>query len=66
MHTLPSKSSLTIYKTFLRPHIDYGDIICDQPSNESFCETRESVQYKAALAITGAIQGAPREKFLWS
>ena len=26
-HSLPSKSSLTIYKAFLRPHIDYGDII---------------------------------------
>ena len=25
--------------------------------NESFCEKLESVQYKAALAITGAIQG---------
>ena len=35
-HTLPRKSLLTIYKAFLRPHTDYGDIIFDQPSNESF------------------------------
>ena len=42
---------------FLRPLIDYGDIIYDQPQNESFCEKLESVQYKATLAITGAIQG---------
>ena len=28
-HTLPRKSLLTIY----RVHIDYGNIICDQPSN---------------------------------
>ena len=62
-HTLPRKSLLTIlYKAFLRPLIDYGDIIYDQPNNESFCEKLESVQYKAALAITGAIQGSSREK----
>ena len=33
-HTLPRKS-LSIWKVFLRPHIDYGDVIYDQPSNES-------------------------------
>ena len=46
----------------MRPLIDYGDIIYDQSQNESFCEKLESVQYKAALAITGAIQGTSREK----
>ena len=46
----------------MRPHIGYGDIIYDQPSNESFREKLESVQYKAALAITGAIQGTSGEK----
>ena len=46
----------------MRPLIDYGDIIYDQPNNESFCEKLESVQYKAALAITGAIQGTSRDK----
>ena len=61
-HGLPRKSIITIYKAFLRPLIDYGDIIYDQPQNESFCKKLESVQYKAALAITGAIQGTSREK----
>ena len=56
-HSLPRKSLLSIYKAFLRPWIDYGDIIYDQPQNESFCDKIESVQYKAAVAITGAIQG---------
>ena len=51
-----------MYKAFLRPLIDYGDIIYDQPQNESFCEKLESVQYKPALAITGAMQGSSREK----
>ena len=61
-HSLPHKSLLTIYKAFLRPLIDYGDIIYDQPQNESFHHKIESVQYKASLAITGAIQGTSREK----
>ena len=29
--SLPLKSLITIYKAFLRPLIDYGDIIYDQP-----------------------------------
>ena len=59
---MPRKSLLTIYKAFLRPLVDYGDIIYDQPQNESFCNKLESVQYKAALAITGAIQETSRDK----
>ena len=35
-YSLPRKSLITIYKAFLRPLIDYGDIIYDQPQNESF------------------------------
>ena len=59
---LTRKSLLTIYKVFLRPHINYGNVIYDQSSNESFCKKLGSVQYKAALAITGAIQGTSIEK----
>ena len=36
-HILPRQSLLTIYKSFIRPHLDYGDTIFDQPNNESFC-----------------------------
>ena len=36
------KSLITIYKAFLRPLIDYGDIIYDQAQHESFCEKLES------------------------
>ena len=61
-HNLPRKSLVTIYKAFLRPLIGYGDIIYDQPQNESFCEKIESVQYKATLAIAGAIKGVSRDK----
>ena len=59
---MPRKSLVTIYKAFLQPLLDYGDIIYEQPHNVSFCEKLESVQYKAALAITGAIQGTSRNK----
>ena len=37
-HSLPRKSLMTIYKAFLRPLIDYGNIIYDQLQNESFCD----------------------------
>ena len=33
---LPRKSLLTIYKSFIRPHFDYGDITYDQTYNTSF------------------------------
>ena len=49
-------------QSFLKPLIDYRDIIYDQPQNESFCEKLESVQYKTAPAITVAIQGTSRDK----
>ena len=63
-YRLPRKLLITIYKAFLRPLIDYEGIIYDQPQNESFCEKLESVQYKVALAITGAIKGSSLEKIL--
>ena len=59
---LPRKSLLTIYKSFIRPHFDYGDIIYDQTYNTSFHQRLELLQYNAALAITGAIHGTSKEK----
>ena len=59
---IPRAALLTIYKSFVRPHLDYGDVIYDRAFNESFQNKLESVQYNAALAITGAIRGSSREK----
>ena len=59
---LPTKSLLAIYKSFIRPHLNYGDIIYDQPYNTSFRQWLESLQYNVALAITGAIRGNSKEK----
>ena len=47
---------------FARPYLDYGDIIYDQTFNESFHQRIESIQYNAAIAITGAIRGTSSEK----
>ena len=59
---LPRSSLVTIYKAFIRPHLDYGDIIYDRAYNESFHQKLESIQYNAALAITGAVRGTSRAK----
>ena len=59
---LPRNALLTIYKSFVRPHLDYGDILYDKPNNENFQNKSEKVQYRACFAITGAIQGTSRTK----
>ena len=61
-HSIARKPLLSIYKTFLRPHLDYCDVIYDKPHNEKFADTLESIQYNAALAITGAIKGTSKKK----
>ena len=40
---LPRQSLLTIYKSFIRPHLNYGDVIYDQPLNESLSNQQNSV-----------------------
>ena len=59
---LSKKSLLTIYKSFVRPNLDYADIIYGKPLNDSFKKEIEMVQYNAALIITGAIKGTCRDK----
>ena len=59
---LPRSSLLIICKSFVRPHLGYGDVIYDQPNISRLSDKIESVQYNAALAITGAIRGTSKEK----
>ena len=61
-NTLPRPSLLTIYKSFIRPHLDYGNVMYDQAYNVSFQQKVESIQYNAAVAITEAICGTSKEK----
>ena len=58
---LSHSALLTIYRSFARPHLDYGDVIYDQSENESFSSNIESVQYNTSLAITGTIRGTSQE-----
>ena len=59
---LPCHDLLTIYRSFVRPDLDYGDVIYDQEENELVISKIERVQYNASLAITGAIRGISQEK----
>ncbi len=68
---LPVKTLNQMYKTFVRPLLDYCDIIYHGPPKidnghdvtlTAPMEEVERVQYKGALAVTGAWQGSNRSK----
>ena len=59
---LPRSALPTIYKTFIRPHLDYDDIIYGQPYKASSHQKLELLQSNACLAFTGAIKGTSKEK----
>ena len=40
---LPRAALITIYKAFVRPHLDYGDVLYDQAFNALFHEKLESI-----------------------
>ena len=60
---LPRHTLNELYKLYVRPHLDYGDVIyhipakvCEFSQNivlPNLMEKIESVQYSAALAVTG-------------
>ena len=48
LNNIVSRSALlTIFHSFVRPHHDYGDVIYDQPENESVSSKIETVQCNA-------------------
>ena len=54
-----------VYKLYVRPHLDYGDIIYHRYDPEvhlSFTQKIEQTQYAAALAVTGAWRGTNRQR----
>ena len=65
-----------LYKLYVRPHLDYGDVIYHIPAKVSelsqniilpnSMEKLESVQYSAALAVTGSWRETSREKLTQS
>ena len=59
---LPRTALITLHKPFVRPHLDYCDILYDQARNASFHQKLEFLQYNACLAICWVIRGSSREK----
>ena len=57
---LPRTTIITIYITFVRSSLNYGDILYDQAFHNSLHDRPESVRRNAYLAITGAIRGTSR------
>ena len=56
-----------MYKLYVRPHLDYGDVIChrDGPEmNYGLTKCLESAQYSAALAVAEAWKGTTYDKLL--
>ena len=54
--SLLRSSLLTIYNSLVRPHLEYADVTCNQPSNYSLSDKIGSVQYNAGLTVIGAIR----------
>ena len=44
---LPRSSLLTTYKSFVRPHLNYGDVVYDRSNNSRLSDKIETVQYNA-------------------
>ena len=58
---LPRAALVTIFKTFVRPDLDYGGVLYDEAFNSVFQNKLESIQHNACLAITGSIRGTSRQ-----
>ena len=55
-----------IYKLYIRPHFDYGDIIYNKHDSHMILDIKkrlEQIQCSAALAITGALRGTSGQRF---
>ena len=50
------------HKLFIRPHLDYVDIIFDQANNFNFCNEIETCQCNPPLAITCDMTGSLKER----
>jgi hypothetical protein len=71
-HLLPFKTLNQMYKSLVRPHLDYCDIIYHIPQTvrpppegvtlHHHMESIEKIQYQAALAVSGTWQGTDRVK----
>ena len=60
---LPRSALIAKYETFIKPHLDYGDIVHDKTYKSSFYHKLELFQCYTSLAITGAIRDTSKERF---
>ena len=51
-------SLLTIYRSFIRPHLNYGDVIYDQPENES-----SVVRLNGFNTMRSCLEGPPKRNY---
>jgi hypothetical protein len=49
-----------MYKSFVRPLLEYADVVWDIPSNKNLKDKIENVQIKAARIVSGAIERSNR------
>ena len=61
-NVLRRSAFLTIYKSFIRPQLDYIDIIHYKEFNKLLAQNWYHFSVNATLATTGAIRGSPTEK----
>ena len=59
---LPRESLIAIYQSFIRSHLDYGDLIYYGVYNSSFHQSSKLIQYNIVLAVTGVIRETSKEK----
>ena len=62
-HKLPSKHLEKIYSTFIIPVLDHGDILYQSCCVNSLSQL-ESIHYRAACCVSGAIRGSNTSKVL--
>ena len=60
-NSLPRKSLITIYKAIFRSHLDYGDILYDQPNNATFVKKLNLFNTKQLLELLVQFK-IPRKK----
>ena len=58
---LPRAVLMTIYKTFVRPHLDYGDIISDEACNKAFHQKHRSIYIMLAQHYRQLLQDRKRK-----
>ena len=63
--SIAQSKGMQVYKLYVRPHLDYGDIIYHKYDPQmclSFTQKLEQTQYSAALAVSGAWRGTNRQR----